>query len=248
MTERLDRILSHHGFGTRKEVRKYLAQGRVTIDEGEVVKDCSFHLNPDEHRLFVDGTEIILKENVYLMMNKPQNVVCANKDGLHSTVFELLSQEYQHSFLGGNLHLVGRLDIDTEGLLLFTTDGTLTHRLLSPKTHVPKTYLVHLEKACDAAEQARIASLFKEGIFCPHEGNEPGFTAQSAQVVFDSETVARLSICEGKYHQVKRMFAAAGNKVVFLKRISMAELKLDESLKAGEYRELTEQELKLLKN
>ena len=244
-TERLDRILAHHGYGSRKDARKLLGAGKVQVN-GATVNDPSFHLNPDTDTLCVDGTELVLKEHVYLMMNKPQNVVCAAKDGLHSTVFDLLGSEYRHSFLGGNLHIVGRLDIDTEGLLLFTTDGTLTHRLLSPKTHVPKTYLVHLETAVSVEGQHRMQAEFAAGVFVPHEGNEHGFTAQPAELAFDSESVARLVICEGKFHQVKRMFAATGHEVLTLRRLRFGPLMLDERLGEGDWRELTPEEITAL--
>ena len=243
---RLDRILSRHGFGTRRDARRLMGAGRVLVN-GAAVRNPGFHFDMDADILCVDGAEIILKEHVYLMMNKPRNLVCAARDGLHGTVFDLLGDDYRRSFMGGSLHLVGRLDIDTEGLLLLTTDGTLTHRLLSPRTHVPKTYLAHLERAVPAAEQRRMRERFAEGIFVPREGNERGFEAQPAELSFDSETAARLVICEGKFHQVKRMFAAAGSTVTFLRRLAVGALRLDESLAPGGYRELSDEEISLLR-
>ena len=151
MTERLDKILSHAGFGTRKDAKKILRKGLVTVN-GEVVRDFDFKLDMEADELCVDGERVESEQYLYLMMNKPADHVCANKDGLHETVFSLLEDCYRTPYFESHLHLVGRLDIDTEGLLLFTTDGDLTHRLISPKTLCPKKYFVRLQKAIGAGE------------------------------------------------------------------------------------------------
>ena len=145
------------------------------------------------------------------------------------------------------LHIIGRLDIDTEGLLLFTTDGELTHRLISPKTHVSKTYYCELEHEETEEHQKEITRQFEEGIAIEPEHNEAGFTAQPAYIKWQSPDKALLTIYEGKYHQVKRMFAAVGNKIIFLKRTSIGQLALDNDLDLGKYRELSKEELNLLK-
>ncbi len=243
--ERLDKILSKHGFGTRKDVKKLLHSGAVCVN-GQVCTSADFHVNVDSDSIEVDGEKLSIKTNVYLMMNKCPDVVCAAKDGLHDTVFDCLDDEYRHSFLGGALHLVGRLDIDTEGLLLLTTDGTLTHRLTSPKTHISKTYLVTLAEPVSDAEKVRYTDAIRSGIEIPPEGDESGFVSLPAEVQWLGDNLCSLVIYEGKYHQVKRMFAALGNRVVALKRTAMGGLLLDESLAPGVYRELTEAELKLL--
>ena len=243
--ERLDKILSKHGFGTRKDVKKLLHSGAVCVN-GTVCTEADFHVDVNSDSIEVDGEKLSIKTNVYLMMNKKPDVVCAAKDGLHDTVFDCLSDEYRHSFLGGDLHLVGRLDIDTEGLLLLTTDGTLTHRLTSPKTHISKTYLVTLAEPVSDAEKVRYTDAICSGIEIPPEGDESGFVSMSAEVQWLGDNLCSLVIYEGKYHQVKRMFAALGNRVVALKRTAMGGLLLDESLAPGAYRELTEAELKLL--
>ena len=243
--ERLDKILSKHGFGTRKDVKKLRHSGAVCVN-GNVCTEADFHVNVDEDVIAVDGETLSIKRNVYLMMNKKSDVVCAAKDGLHATVFDCLSDEYRHTFLGGDLHLVGRLDIDTEGLLLLTTDGTLTHRLTSPKTHISKTYLVTLAESVAAPDKARYTDAIRSGIEIPPEGDESGFVSLPADVTWVSDNVCNLVIYEGKYHQVKRMFATLGNRVVALRRTAMGGLKLDESLESGEYRELTTAELTLL--
>lgn len=167
---RLDKILSHEGFGSRKAIRKFLYSSEVMIN-GERVFDTSFSVNPDKDEIKIDGEVLNLRKNFYIMMNKPKDFVSANKDGLHQTVFELLDERFHTPYLEENLHLVGRLDIDTEGLLLFTTDGALTHRITSPKTHFPKSYFVRLSNSETIENQEKISQDFKNGIEIPPEGN-----------------------------------------------------------------------------
>ena len=243
--ERLDKLLAHEGLGSRKDIRKLLRKYEVLVN-GSRTYDPSTQIDPDTDTISVDGEEINLHQHVYLMMNKPQHYVCSTKEGDHETVFDLLDDSLRTPYLQEKLHLVGRLDMDTEGLLLFTTDGELTHRLISPKSHISKTYLCGLEHPETAEHQAEIAKEFEEGIEVGPEDNEAGFTCQPAKIKWIDESTAHLTIYEGKYHQVKRMFAAVGNKIVYLKRISMGQLKLDESLALGEYKELSESDLELL--
>ena len=243
--ERIDKILAHEGFGTRKGIRKLLRECDVTVN-GQKVSDPGMQVNPDKDVIFVDDEEIILRKNVYIMMNKMQGVVSANKDGLHQTAFDYLSDEYKTPYLQEHLHIVGRLDIDTEGLLFFTTDGALTHKIISPKTHFPKEYFVRLKKSESKTRQEEIKELFFQGIHIPAEGNESEADCKSATLVWKSNNEALLTITEGKFHQVKRMFAAVENEVVYLKRLSIGPLKLDESLALGEYRELTDDEVSSL--
>lgn len=243
--ERIDKILSHNGFGSRKDIKKLLRTCEVLVN-GKRIYDPSFQFSKERDTITIDGEEIDLHDNLYLMMNKPQHYVCSTKEGDHETVFDLLDDSLRTPYLQDKLHLVGRLDMDTEGLLLFTTDGELTHRLISPKSHISKTYLCGLEHTETAAHQTEITTKFEAGIEVGPEDNEQGFTCQPAQIKWIDEKTAHLTIYEGKYHQVKRMFAAVGNKIVYLKRISMGQLKLDESLELGEYKELYESDLQLL--
>lgn len=258
--ERIDKVLSHHGYGTRKDVKKLLRTALVTLN-GKQIFDPATHIDLATDALAIDGETIALKHDIYLMMNKCKDVVCANKDGEHRTVFDLVAPELRHPFMGGELHHVGRLDIDTEGLLILTTDGALTHKMISPKTHIPKTYAVRLRDAVDKNTRARYTKEFAARLHIPHEGNEPEFDAQSAELTWicddaqnidpsDAKNAAGcdclLTIYEGKFHQVKRMFAAVGNEVTYLKRVAMGALKLDSSLALGAYRELTVEELNLL--
>lgn len=274
--ERIDKILSHHGFGSRKDVKKLLRDERVTVN-GKFVYDSGFQFDIENDVVCVDDEEIRLQHDVYIMMNKCQNVVCANKDGEHQTVFDLLDESLKHKFLGGDLHCMGRLDIDTEGLLILTTDGKLTHRLLSPKTHAPKTYAVGLRDSLTEEEKQNYTEKFSKGFWVDREQNEAGFDAQPAEIQFSTsneennksaarmrqkanETANResessrqdvvidclLTIYEGKFHQVKRMFAQLGNEVVYLKRVKMGQLELDPAIPLGGYRELTKEEIELL--
>ncbi len=244
--ERLDKILSHAGFGTRKDVKRLLHSGVVAVN-GQTVYEPDFHVDAGRDAISVDGEMITHEAELYLMMNKPQFYVCANKDGQHETVFSLLEDGYRSPYYESHLHLVGRLDIDTEGLLLFTTDGDLTHRLISPKTHCEKKYFVRLRDSIDAAARLSIEGRIKAGFEIPPEGNEAAFTSLPAKIDFtQKDNEVFLTITEGKYHQVKRMFSALGNEVVFLKRVQVGALELDENLKPGEYKRLTLEEISLL--
>lgn len=245
-TDRIDKILAHEGFGTRKDVRKYFRASQVLVN-GKVITDSGFHCDIDKDEISVDGEILNIQKNIYLMMNKPQGVVCANKDGLHDTVFSLLDEQYRVGFALENLHLIGRLDIDTEGLLIFTTDGKLTHRLISPKTNCPKKYFVRLEHPVSESEKKEYDDCVSKGIHIPAEDNEDEADCLPAKIEFtDKDDEVFLTIVEGKYHQVKRMFRALDNKVIYLKRVSINELKLDENLATGSYRKMTEEEVALL--
>ena len=244
--ERIDKILSHEGFGTRKDVKRLLRFSSVTVN-GTQITAPDFHCDVDNDEICVDGKVLSLQHNIYLMMNKPQNVVCANKDGLHDTVFSLLDEQYKSGFALEKLHLIGRLDIDTEGLLIFTTDGKLTHKLISPKSNCPKKYFVRLSKSIDETEYAEYETELKKGIHIAREDNEDEADCLPAEIQFtEKNDEVFLTIVEGKYHQVKRMFKALGNCVEFLKRVSINGLFLDENLLPGQYRRMTDGEVSLL--
>lgn len=243
--ERLDKVLAKHGFGSRKDTQKLVRREGVVIN-GQVCHSPDQHVNLDCDTVEVAGQVLELRRHLHLMMNKCGGVVCSAKDGLHFTVYDLLEEGLRHQFLGGSLHLVGRLDIDTEGLLIFTTDGTMTHRLTSPKSHISKKYLVTLRDAVAAEKQQEIVALFFRGITIAPEGGDGEYLCQSAILEWISENQCYLTITEGRYHQVKRMMVAVGNQVVALKRVAMGDLVLDSSLESGAYRELTAAELELL--
>lgn len=245
MGERIDKLLAHEGFGSRKDIKRLLRVSEVLVN-GKQIFDPGAQINPDADIITIDGEEIDLHQHIYLMMNKPKHTISSNKDGEHQTVFDLLDDDMHTPYLQEKLHLIGRLDMDTEGLLLFTTDGELTHRLISPKSHINKTYYCELEHPETNEHQNEITRQFLEGIEVGPEDNEPGFRCEPAQIKWLSEDKAELTIYEGKYHQVKRMFVAVGNKITYLKRISMGQLKLDETLEPGEYKFLDDSDLEKL--
>lgn len=233
---RIDKLLANMGFGTRKEVKQLLKTGLVRVND-EIVKDAKTHVNPDEQQVTVNGESVEYKEFVYLMMNKPQGVVSATEDNHDQTVIDLL----EHEDAIFDPFPVGRLDKDTEGLLLITNDGQLAHQLLSPKKHVPKTYFAHIN---DVVGDEDILA-FKQGVVLD-DGYE---TKPGVLKVIESGPTSKieLTITEGKFHQVKRMFEAVGKRVLYLKRIQMGPLPLDETLELGEYRELTDEEIESLR-
>ncbi|QZY53655.1 pseudouridine synthase [Crassaminicella profunda] len=235
--QRLDKVLSNMGYGTRKEIKSIIKKGSVKVDE-RVVKDSSMHIDPYENHIEIDGVKLVYKEFIYIMMNKPQGVISATFDARVETVVDLLDPTYQIF----EPFPVGRLDKDTEGLLILTNDGKLSHGLLSPKKHVPKTYYAHVEGKVDEKDQR----IFKEGVVI-----DDGYKTLPAELnIIKSDEISEieLTIYEGKFHQVKRMFQSVGKKVIYLKRIAMGDLKLDEDLALGEYKELTEEDLGKLKN
>jgi 16S rRNA pseudouridine516 synthase len=232
---RLDKLLANMGYGTRKEVKQLLKQKGVTVD-GEIVKDSSMHVNPDEQEISVFGERVQYTEFIYIMMNKPPGVISATEDTIDQTVIDLLDPLAQHF----KPFPVGRLDKDTEGLLLITNDGQLAHNLLSPKKHVPKTYYATIDGVVNESD----IDAFKLGV----ELDDGYITKPGELVILNAgpKSEIELTIQEGKFHQVKRMFESVGKKVTYLKRLSMGSLKLDEQLNLGEYRELTEDELNAL--
>lgn len=251
--ERLDKVLANNGFGTRKEVR-HLIRSRVVSVNGEVVSDFDAHVNINSDEICVCGAPIAVKSNLYLIMNKPKGYVCSTKGGMHPIVYDLLSEECRGKFLGGEVSTIGRLDVDTEGLLIFTSDGDLNHRLTSPKWNVPKTYLVYLRDSVDEAAREDYTARLAAGVHIAADGKDGEADCKPAvnKWIPSSETpegfgaACTLTVTEGKFHEVKRLYAALGNEVVYLKRLSMNGLELDPSLAPGEYRELTEEELKKL--
>lgn len=233
---RIDKLLANMGKGTRSEMRDALKYGQVKVN-GVVIRTGKEKVDADLDVVTYKGEVVEYKKHVYLMMNKPQGVISATEDNFHKTVIDLIEEDYKHY----ELFPVGRLDIDTEGLLIITNDGELTHNLLAPKKHVPKTYFA---KVAGKVGQRDIDA-FAKGIVL-----DDGYACQPAELVIGDKieglTEVTLTIHEGKFHQVKRMFEAAGSKVVYLKRVSMNQLILDERIELGQYRELTEDEFQQL--
>lgn len=229
---RLDKYLSDCGFGTRKEVKILIKSGRVSAN-GEILKDAGMSV-AGESGVTVDGKAAVYREFVYIMMNKPQGYISATEDRKYPVVTDILSEEYRRF----NPAPVGRLDIDTEGLLILTNDGKLNHALTSPKKNVYKKYFAILDKEAEEND----VKVFADGM------EFKDFTAKSAVLeICKNKKEVYISIAEGKFHQVKRMCERIGKSVVYLKRVSIGDLKLDDSLKTGEYRELTKSETEILK-
>jgi len=243
--ERLDKVLSNSGFGSRTDVKQLVKSGVVTVN-GNVVLRSDMHINLAYDRIAVDGENVDVQVHVYYVMNKPAGYVCSTKAGANPAVLELISEKDRRKRLGGELGIVGRLDIDTEGLLIFTTDGELNHKLTSPKHHLPKTYFVQLKNPVSETEQKSYAAEIAAGVHIPPEDHEPAAVCLGGELEWLSEDECRLTIYQGLYHEVKRIFIALGNKVEYLKRIRMNKLELDENLERGEYRELTSQEFSSL--
>lgn len=233
--QRIDKILSNMGHGTRKEVKELIKSGLVEID-GVVAKDPGQQVEPEVQEIKLGGNRLLYRDYIYVMMNKPQGVISATEDPRERTVIDLLTDEIK----AFKPFPVGRLDKDTEGLLLLTNDGQLSHSLLSPRKHVPKTYLAKVRGGVGEED----VKAFAEGIVL-----DDGYRTMPSQLELlerGSISLVKVTIYEGKYHQVKRMFKAVDKEVIYLKRLSMGELILDESLKTGEFRELTKREMEII--
>ena len=235
--ERIDKILSNLGYGTRKDLKKIVKNGMVQVN-GITIKDSAMKVDPEKDKIVINGEEIFYREFIYLMMNKPAGVISATFDNKGETVIDLLEVEHQVF----EPFPVGRLDKDTVGLLLLTNDGDLNHRLISPKWKVDKVYFAEINQKVTEEDIEK----FKHGITL-----DDGYRCKEAileiQKASEEGSEIVLTIQEGKFHQVKRMFEAVGKKVTYLKRIEFGTLPLDEDLEEGEYRELTEEEIAILK-
>ena len=236
---RLDRLLSNMGFGTRSEVRELLHVGRVTVD-GAAVRDAGMAVDPASQAVCADGERVEWKENRTVMLFKPRGVLTAARDPKQMTVQDLLPPMYRS--LG--CMPAGRLDKDTDGLLILTTDGQLAHRLISPAKEVEKVY----EATVDGPLSEADVRTFAAGLVI--KDADGAFTAKPAGLAIlssgEEESRARVTVTEGKYHQVRRMFAARGRTVLTLRRLSIGGLVLDPALAPGQWRELSDGEIALL--
>ena len=232
---RLDKLLHSCGFGSRKEVKALIRKERVTIND-VIVKNDDIKVDENKDVIKVDGEIVEYREFVYIMLNKPAGVVSATFDNHDETVIDLVS-EYAHL----NIFPFGRLDKDSEGLLIISNDGKLAHELLSNKKHVSKVYYVEVEGMVDNSDIKE----FEKGITI--DGNEKCLPASLEIIESDSISRCFVTIMEGKFHQVKRMFEARGKFVTYLKRVKFGNIELDETLEKGKYRLLDENEINLLK-
>lgn len=230
MLMRLDKFLSEQAGVSRSDAKTMLKKSEVTLN-GAVVKAPDTKLDPDKDIVAVRGKPLTYRKFMYIMLNKPDGVICATRDGLSSTVLELLPKEFRRK----GLFPAGRLDKDTEGFVFITDDGALAHKMLSPKNHVEKEYVVTLE---GPAKESYI-ELFASGMTI--DGDEKCLPAKLT--LTDEPNVVKLILHEGKYHQVKRMMIAAGNRVTHLRRTRIGGIMLDERLKSGESREIAAEEI-----
>ncbi len=243
---RLDRYLCEMGEGTRSEVKEILRKGRVCVD-GVVEKNPARKVEEESARVSVDGRELRYAKHAYFLLNKPAGLLSASRDGRGRTVLDWMRErDPENALLKRELFPAGRLDKDTEGLLLVTDDGALAHRLLSPARHVEKTYYVETDGALPAEDCERL----REGVDIGEgEHARPAKIREAERLercAPDSSAAYLLTITEGKYHQVKRMMQSVGRRVTYLRRVSMGPLSLDESLRTGEFRPLTQEELSSL--
>ena len=234
---RLDKLLADAGFGTRSGVKEMIRSGRVCVDAA-IIKKGDIRIDTDKQEVTVDGNSVSYETFEYYMLHKPQGVISATTDDHDKTVIDLIKDKKRR-----DLFPVGRLDKDTEGLLIITNDGQLANRLLNPKKHVTKRYyavisgIVSLDTIRSFAEGVDIGD---------DEPTKPAKLTILATDETKGESEIEISITEGRYHQIKRMFEAVGMQVTYLKRLSMGDLELDTSLTPGEYRRLSDEELTML--
>lgn len=234
--ERLDKLIANSGTLSRREVQKLIKSGAVRVN-GIITKDRGFCVDPDNVSVTVNGEDFLLRKYVYIMLNKPEGVVSAARDESEKTVVDLVPDEYRKK----NLFPAGRLDRNTTGFVLITDDGDFAHRILSPKNHIEKTYEARLAEPITDGALKKISDGITLG-----DGTE--CLPAKLEILEDGENpLIQVKICEGKYHQIKRMFAAAGNAVIELKRVQMGGLPLDGNLKAGECRILSDEEVRMIK-
>jgi 16S rRNA pseudouridine516 synthase len=217
------------GYGSRKDVKTLLKKKRITVND-QTIRKADIQIDPDKDQVKCDDKVIQYQEYIYLMLHKPAGYLSATEDQRQKTVLDLIKK--QDKVLSP--FPVGRLDKDTEGLLLLTNDGQLAHELLSPKKHVDKTYIARLAKTITDNDIKQ----FAEGVML-----EDGYVTKPARLKAVEDKMVEITITEGKFHQIKRMFEAVDNSVLYLKRLSMGSLQLDEKLNLGEYRELTTEEV-----
>lgn len=236
--ERLDKVLANLGYGSRKEVKALVKSGEVEIDD-IVIKDSAMQFDPENCNIKVLGKAVKYRKYIYLLMNKPEGVVSATFDKYDETVIDLIDEEYKVF----EPFPVGRLDKDTVGFLLLTNDGELNHKLISPKWHVNKVYYAEIDKKVNDKD----IEAFENGIIL-----DDGYECMPAKLEIlkadNNGSEVKVTIQEGKFHQVKRMFNSIEKNVVSLKRISFGPLSLPDELEEGECRELTENEINILKN
>ena len=230
--ERIDKIISSQTGYSRKDIKKLISNKKITVNN-QIISKSDIKIDPTKDQIKIDNNKIEIKNNVYLILNKPKGYVSATEDKNDKTVLDLVPEKYLHR----NLFPAGRLDKDTTGLMIITDDGIFAHNILSPKKHIKKTYCVTI----DIPVINEMVNGFKNGV----ELNDGKCKAATLEIT--GKYTSKVTLTEGRYHQIKRMFGCYGAKVIELKRISMGNLSLPNNLKPGECRELTEEELEQIK-
>ena len=230
MNLRLDKYITENGLASRSDAGRSIRFGEVRVN-GQPVRDPSFHIDPETDRVSYKGEEIIYRRFTYIMMNKPEGVLSATEDSRQTTVLDLLDKRLKRI----GLFPCGRLDKDTVGLLILTNDGQLSHKLLSPRHHVPKTYRFETEKPLSRLDELEAGVTLEDGL-----------VTKPCTVTPEGERRGTITITEGKFHQIKRMFEAVDNRITFLERIDFAGIPLDPNLPRGSWRYLTPEEESLI--
>ena len=228
---RLDKMIGNSGLDTRKNIKRNAKKGAILVN-GKVVKDSSVKVDPEVDEVYYMGHFVDYFENIYMMMNKPAGFLSATEDR-DPTVIDLLDDFYKYL----DLSIAGRLDKDTTGLLLLSTDGKFIHKVTSPNSYIEKTYIAITRDPLDES----LVDLFKEGVYI----KEDDYTARPAELEILGEKEAKIKVTEGKFHLVKRLFSNCGNEVLALRRVAIGDLDLDSHLAEGEYRELSDEEVSL---
>jgi 16S rRNA pseudouridine516 synthase len=223
---RIDKLLTHEGIASRKEAARLAKAGRISVN-GTPIRSADKHIDPEKDEVCVNGVPVIYKEYIYIMLNKPAGYVSATEDGKLPTVLELLPEVLQ----GRGLFPCGRLDKDTLGLMILTNDGDSAHRRLSPKHHAEKSYAFECKFPLERLEELERGATLDDG-----------YVTLPSKIEQTGERCGVITLTEGKYHQIKRMFESVGNKITYLERITFAGIELDRALERGEWRYLTSAE------
>ena len=239
---RLDKYLADSGYGTRKQVKEIIKKGRVFINQ-KCIKNVDYKIDFEDDEVMVDNNIVRYSDFEYYMLNKPKGVVSATKDNLHKTVLDLIDTKKRR-----DLFLVGRLDKDTEGIIIITNDGNFCNEIMSPNKHVEKKYFAILESGIDVRYPLiNLIDEFEKGIDIGDEKTTKPAILEIVDIISDTQFAVTLIISEGRFHQVKRMFKKFDYQVTYLKRLSIGGLELDENLQTGEFRKITNHEIELIK-
>ncbi len=228
MLERIDKIFASSEVLTRSECQRAVKRGRIKVN-GEIIKSTSIKADKDNDEILLDGKSVEFKKFVYIMLNKPQGVVSATDDKLDKTVIDILPEDYKRR----GLFPCGRLDKDTVGLVIVTNDGVSAHRRLAPKNHAEKVYYFECAEEVSYSDKTKV----ENGVLL-----KDGYTTKPCKVKLLTKNSGEITLTEGKYHEIKRIFGSLGNKITYLKRIEFAKIKLDTTLREGEARYLTKEE------